>query len=521
MSSGRRTPTLDSGTGRLTRAAAYLRMSTDMQSFSTEGQLAHIQIYAERRGFDVVRVYEDAGRSGLTVDGREAFRRLIDDVVSGRADFEAILVYDISRWGRFQDADEGAHLEYICRQARIRVHYCAEQFENDGSMASGIMKSLKRYMAAEYSRELSDKVYAGQCRLIEKGFRQGGMAGYGLRRLLVDEGRAPKAELSYGERKSLQTDRVILVPGPETELLTVRRMYDLFVAGVPEREIAATLNQDGVRTDLGRPWTRGTVHQVLTNPKYAGDNVYNRVSNRLKRCRVVNTPERWIVARDAFRAAVPRDLFERARAIVEGRSKRYDDAELLALLSGLLRATGALSGLIIDERDDMPSSSVYRRRFGSLLRAYQMVGYAPGRDYRYLEINRRLRDLHPGVVDEVIAGLRDAGGSVHRDPATDLLTVNGEFVASVVIARNRQTEAGHSRWRIRLDAGLAPDVTLAVRMDIGNLAPLDYYVLPRIDMTEPTLRLAEFNGLSLDGYRFDDLCFFYSLGARASFSEAA
>ena len=384
MSSGRRTPTLDSGTGRLTRAAAYLRMSTDMQSFSTEGQLAHIQIYAERRGFDVVRVYEDAGRSGLTVDGREAFRRLIDDVVSGRADFEAILVYDISRWGRFQDADEGAHLEYICRQARIRVHYCAEQFENDGSMASGIMKSLKRYMAAEYSRELSDKVYAGQCRLIEKGFRQGGMAGYGLRRLLVDEGRAPKAELSYGERKSLQTDRVILVPGPETELLTVRRMYDLFVAGVPEREIAATLNQDGVRTDLGRPWTRGTVHQVLTNPKYAGDNVYNRVSNRLKRCRVVNTPERWIVARDAFRAAVPRDLFERARAIVEGRSKRYDDAELLALLSGLLRATGALSGLIIDERDDMPSSSVYRRRFGSLLRAYQMVGYAPGRDYRYL-----------------------------------------------------------------------------------------------------------------------------------------
>lgn len=127
-------------------------------------------------------------------------------------------------------------------------------------------------------------------------------------------------------------------------------MYDLFVAGVPEREIAATLNQDGVRTDLGRPWTRGTVHQVLTNPKYAGDNVYNRVSNRLKRCRVVNTPERWIVARDAFRAAVPRDLFERARAIVEGRSKRYDDAELLALLSGCCgqpghcRASSSTSG---------------------------------------------------------------------------------------------------------------------------------------------------------------------------------
>ena len=68
---------------------------------------------------------------------------------------------------------------------------------------------------------------------------------------------------------------------------------------------------------------------------------------------------------------------------------------------------------------------------------------------------------------------------------------------------------------------LAPDVTVAVRMDAGNVAALDYYVLPRIDMTEPRLRLAESNGLSLDGYRFDDLDFFFSLAARAGFAEAA
>lgn len=496
-------------------------MSTDLQSFSTEGQLAHIRLFAERRGFTVVRVYEDAGRSGLTVDGREAFQRLIGDVVAGRADFEAILVYDISRWGRFQDADEGAYLEHICRRAEIRVHYCAEQFENDGSIASALLKTVKRVMAAEYSRELSAKVHAGQSRLIEKGFRQGGPAGFGLRRLLVDERGIAKAELGRGERKSLQTDRVILVPGPDDEVTTVRRMYDLFLSGLPEGEIADGLNRDGLRTDRGRPWTRGTVHQVLTNPKYVGDNVYNRVSNKLRRKRVVNAPEDWVVARDAFQALVPRALFERARTIVEDRSRRYGDAELLAFLADLLRATGALSSLIIDEREDMPSSSVYRRRFGSLLRAYQLVGYAPDRDYRYLEINRRLRDLHPGIVESVVEGLRGAGGSVRCDPATDLLSVNDEFAASVVIARHRRTEAGASRWRIRLDAGLAPDVTLAVRMDAGNLAPLDYYVLPRIDMVEPRLRLAECNGLSLDGYRFDDLGFFFSLAARASFSEAA
>ncbi|WP_197347319.1 recombinase family protein, partial [Ralstonia pseudosolanacearum] len=136
---------------------------------------------------EVVRTYADEGKSGLRIDGREALQSLIRDVTNGRADFQAILVYDVSRWGRFQDADESAYYEYICRRAGIQVIYCAEQFDNDGSPVSTIVKGVKRAMAGEYSRELSAKVFAGQCRLIELGFRQGGPAGYGLRRMLVDE----------------------------------------------------------------------------------------------------------------------------------------------------------------------------------------------------------------------------------------------------------------------------------------------------------------------------------------------
>lgn len=503
------------------RAAAYVRMSTDLQKYSTENQLDRIRLFADTRGFAIVKTYQDAGRSGLTMDGREALQRLMSDVVSGSADFEAILVYDVSRWGRFQDADEGAYHEHVCRRAGIAVHYCAEQFDNDGSIGSTLLKAVKRVMAGEYSRELSVKVFAGQCRLVQAGYRQGGMAGYGLRRVLLDEQGTEKAELRHGERKSLQTDRVVLVPGPAAEVETIRRMYRLFASGVGEREIAERLNREGVVTDLGRPWTRGTVHQVLTNPKYVGDNVYNRVSNKLKQRRVANAPTLWVVAKGAFKPIVEAELFERAKAIVDDRSRRYDDTELLALLAGLLRAAGALSSLVIDEREDMPSSSVYRRRFGSLLRAYQLVGYAPDRDYRYIEANRRLRALHPDVVSAIVSGLEAAGGNVARDPATDLLSVNDEFTAAVVIARHRETAAGSARWRICLDMGLAPDVTVAVRMDAGNAAPLDYYVLPRIDMTEPRLRLSESNGLSLDGYRFDDLDFFFSLAARVRFAEAA
>lgn len=119
----------------------------------------------------------------------------------------------ISRWGRFQDADESAHYEYRCRRAGIEVRYCAEQFENDGSPLATIVKGVKRMMAAEYSRELSTKVFAGQCRLIEHGYRQGGAAGFGLRRSLIDQGGTPKGELTRGEHKSIRPTAWSSCPG--------------------------------------------------------------------------------------------------------------------------------------------------------------------------------------------------------------------------------------------------------------------------------------------------------------------
>ena len=54
---------------------------------------------------EVVRTFEDYGKSGLSVNRRESLKALLREVESGRADFDVILVYDISRWGRFQDAD--------------------------------------------------------------------------------------------------------------------------------------------------------------------------------------------------------------------------------------------------------------------------------------------------------------------------------------------------------------------------------------------------------------------------------
>jgi DNA invertase Pin-like site-specific DNA recombinase len=208
--------------------------------------------------------------SGLRIQGRDGLKQLIEDIQSGRADYEAVIGYDISRWGRFQDADESAYYEYICKRAGISVIYCAEQFENDGSPVSTIVKGVKRAMAGEYSRELYQKVFTGQCHLIELGYRQGGPPGFGLRRMLIDEREAEKGTLQRGEHKSIQTDRVTLVPG----LAIIQEIFHGFVEDRKfEAEIAEALNARGIVTDLGRAWTRGTVHQILINEKYMPDRI--------------------------------------------------------------------------------------------------------------------------------------------------------------------------------------------------------------------------------------------------------
>lgn len=503
-------------------AAAYVRMSTEHQQYSTANQLDRIKEFAAKRGMYILRTYADEGRSGLNVKGRESLQRMIDEVMSGHADFKAILAYDISRWGRFQDADESGYYEYICKRAGIAVHYCAEQFENDGSPTSNIIKSVKRSMAGEYSRELSTKVFQGACRLVQLGFRQGGAAGFGLRRMLIDEARRPKQVLTFGEHKSLQTDRVVLVPGPANERAIVVSIYESFVEkGKSEREIAEWLNSSGVRTDFGRLWSRGTVHEVLTNEKYLGHNVYHRTSFKLKRKHVSNPRNMWVRAENVFPSIVPTELFWRAQGIIEARSRRFSDEELLLKLRGLLQHHGRISGILIDEHDDMPSSSAYRHRFGSLVKAYQLIGYCPEIDYAYIEINRLLRKQHPELVRQVVTGLENIGASVTTEPETDVLRINEEYRAAVVLSRCIVTEANAKRWCVRFEHGNHVDITIAARMNSNHTSIRDYYLLPAIDVMTPKLRLAEENGVFLDAYRFDDLNSFFALAERVRVEAVA
>lgn len=501
------------------RAAQYVRMSTDLQEYSTQNQAKAIAAYAEHHGLSVVRTYADSGRSGLNLDGRPGLQQLLKDVQSGEADFKTILVYDVSRWGRFQDADESAYYEYLCRRAGIHVVYCAEQFDNDGSIAATIVKTVKRAMAGEYSRELSVKVFAGQCRLIENGYRQGGRAGYGLRRVLIDRDGVVKTMLAAGEQKSLQTDRVILVAGPEEEVRIVHQIYQWFIDdSLNEIEIANRLNAEGLTTDIGRPWTARVVHTVLSAEKYIGNNIYNRISKKLKLRSVANSPDMWIRKDAAFQAIVPLERFAAARKIIADRAAIYENDELLDHLRTMYQEHGHLSRDLIEQvgqTQGKASPATYGLRFKYMLKAYQAVGFRSYSREKAAATRRQSLALYLEIITLLEQRLADIGATVSYNRQSDLLRVNGEFSIALFIARYETAQRQQPAWSFHVRPQRHGDISIVVRLDHENARPLDYYLIPRCEAPS-RMTVAENKHHPLDRFRYPNLEYLVQMARRST-----
>lgn len=503
------------------KGAMYIRMSTELQVESPENQERAIRTYAAEYGIEIIKTYADLGVSGITTEKREQFQTLIDDVEQGRNAYNVVLYLDESRWGRFVDSREAEYHRMRLERRNVVCQSCEKPLTLTSNIADRIMTLLRDESASDYCRQLSQKVWAGQCNLVAKGFRQGGVAGFGLRRMLLDETGSPKQELAIGQRKSLLTERVILMPGPNNERRIVLWIYDQFIAGSGETEIAALLNARGVENHFGRLWSRGTVCEVLTNEKYVGNNLFNRTSGKMKSRAKPNPESEWVRKDHAFEPVVDMERFYTVQGIYRERNKKTTDDELLQGLRDLYARQGRLSALIIDEADFLPPSSLFRTRFGGLLRAYRMIGYTPERDYQYVAINQRLRTLHAEIVADVVRTIESlCGRQIPIDPESCLLELNCNLFVSVVISRCFITPSGTRRWKIRFDSGLHPDITIAVRMDTRNAVIKDYYILPALEFSHEQLKLSEDNAGFLDGFRTDTLDYLLKLSVNISLDKA-
>jgi DNA invertase Pin-like site-specific DNA recombinase len=479
-------------------------MSTEHQKYSPENQLDAIATYANLFNMEVVQTYSDLGKSGLKLANRPGLKGLLEDVARRRNSFRVVLVYDVSRWGRFQDADESAHYEFALKKAGVHVHYCAEHFANDGSMSSVLLKALKRTMAGEYSRELSAKVFAGQKRQVELGFRQGGRAGYGLRRQLVDLDGNSKGVLVLGQWKSLQSDKVILVPGPQYELDIVAEIYRSFIAGMTETEIRNDLNARGIKAAYGKTWTQYDVHKVLSSPKYTGVNIFNRESFKLGETRVRNPPALWIRCPDAFKAIVSAEVFQQAQVLIAARSRKWENEAMLDRLKALLEVSGRLTAKIIDAAPDMPSSVTYMNHFGGLGRAYALAGWQFKRDLAFVSELKRFREIRKKLVELILKQIADSGRTYRYLDRFGLLAINDDFTVCIRIVRcvKRQRE---TVWKVVLGRPDPPDLWLVVRLTPDQPSIMDYFVLPSRNFKSKCLFIGERIATTLASYHFDAL----------------
>lgn len=359
----------------LEKAAQYLRMSSDSQRYSLANQADVIRSYAELHGFEITRTYEDAGRSGVTIERRPGLALLLSDVVSGSPPFATILVLDVSRWGRYQDPDEAAHYEFLCRAAGVRVQYCAEGF--DDGFAGSIMKQIKRVMAGEYSRELSEKIRQGIRRQAMLGHAHGGPCPFGLQRREFRHDGCEGRVLLRGERKSRPDRTVRLERGPDHEVATVGSIFDAYVRRRQgPHEIARELAAAGVTWSDGLPWTAKRVSHTLKMDLLAGRRLIGRTRSMLGKARLSVPADRWELAGE-FEAVVSPSLFDaaRRRRIALGRYGRRTDAEMLSDLRKLWKKHGRISARLIETWLGSGQCNAYVRRFGTLSNAYKAIGY--------------------------------------------------------------------------------------------------------------------------------------------------
>lgn len=469
-----------------------------MQEYSLVNQAEAIEQYARQNGFKIVRTYQDAARSGLLLKYRSGLQQLLADIVKGSMNFSAVLVYDVSRWGRFQDIDEAAFYEFLCRRSGVDIHYCTEPFRNDGTMSSSILKALKRSMAAEFSRELGRKSYAGQKRLVQMGFRVGGQAGYGLRRLMVSADGKRKQILLPGEYKSLSTDRVILVPGPRAEVACVREIFDLALRWRIS-EIAKELKNRCMPFRDGQPWTYTRVYEIVTNPKYAGCYVWGSSTTKLRSKQTPTPHDQWVVNPGAFTPIVDRALFDRVAEAHRRRSRGRSNEELIHLLERLLKKKGRLTENVIRETPGMPSKSTYVSHFGSIMRAYQLAGYRPSsRQRRVQQHLMRMRLLREAVLKQIVNAFPSQAEVCRLRNKRPAIRIDHNLIVSVLIARCYKTNALRKlRWELqphKIESGL---VTLLCLANLNFNEVKHFYVMPGINVgaeyqikgpTDPWLR---------------------------------
>jgi DNA invertase Pin-like site-specific DNA recombinase len=460
------------------RAVAYYRHSAqDKQENSIEIQREQVRKFAAEHSIEIIREFADHGISGLSTEKRDGFNEMLHDYVEKpKEEIDNILVLDVSRWGRFQDLDLSGYYSGLCAFHNKRVVFTTIGIPKQDDLLYGVQLSIERYRAASYSRELSGKVWKGCSKIASDGFWAGGKPPYGMYRLLLDEQRNPVRVLKSGEHKAIHNQRVILTPGDQGEIKTIKRIFELFVER--EREagnIASSLNNDGIPSPGNGCWNKSSVYTILMNEIYAGAMVWNKTSKKMTAKMTHNPTSEWVKTQDAFKPIVVKEIFYRAQELIrksdEERLFKYSDENMLAKLKHLYDSYGTVSGKLISSRRDMVSPGAYASHFRSINMAYQA--------------------MHKSVIDErrkqTVDLIRKQVYSL--DDHEDFVVIDD--YASIHIQPAVPFPYGYEAyWSFRPDMRVQVDMTLGIPLtNSGKYEVLGYVIFPRMLSFKPEVNI--------------------------------
>jgi DNA invertase Pin-like site-specific DNA recombinase len=475
------------------RAVAYYRHSAqDRQENSVAIQQEQVQQWARENGVEIIREFADRGKSGLTAEGRDAFNDMMGNWVKLRDDFQFVLCLDVSRWGRFQDIDLSATYSAECKRHSKQVIYTTLGMPKANDQLYQVYVQFERFRAAQYSKELSIKVFPGCIKIAQQGYWVGGKPPYALRRLLLDETRRPVQTLAPGQRKSIQNQRVALARGDEPEVTTVQRIFREFTETLRSMEdIAETLNRDGIRSPGGSTWDRSKIRRILLNELYVGTLVYNKTTQKLKTRRRRNPKNEWIRTAGAFDPVVERPIFDEAQRIMTQAALRYTPEFMLEQLRRVLEAHDYFRPALLTADAVAPAPSTYAKHFASLDAAYQQV------------FKVALHQVKQDVESQLREGIEDV------ESYDDFLVLNGRF--TVLIQPSVPIPHGYTQyWYFRPDMRSVVDITLGVPVT-DPLGPqiLGYLALPRLLVEDRGVRLfgSSESRIDLYGHRGLDVIF--------------
>ena len=300
-----------------TPAVAYYRRSTDRQEQSIPDQRKAVEAYAAEHEYKIIREYVDDAVSGTGVAGRAGFLRMIADAEAG--DFEAALVYDLSRFGRM-DNDETGHYRWMLRERGVEVVYTQDDL-GEGDVAE-IVRPIMQHQKHKFVVDMSRDIARGMVSTAGDGRRVGGRAPYGFTRAEVDRDGNVVRVLEVGDRKGRDEHQTTLVLGDTEKVAVIKGIFREFLAGKGYRMIALDLNARGIPSVKGNGWAATTIREIVMNAAYTGDSVWNkrpkgkfyevnggkpercprRRGQRVRR----NDAAEWVVRRDAHPAVIGR-----------------------------------------------------------------------------------------------------------------------------------------------------------------------------------------------------------------------